>query len=180
MREMVHPPGRATQKVVQLSELALLDDGELQDGALLRLDANGDAWAAWADARSHPPLPDRARRGHADGTRRTLATAHALLLGCSTRGCTALVSWQPARRCAHAAGRTTFGPGDGCSGRLCGASFRPSKFGRRQLKAAAGLEAGERWLVAWPPSSDARELVLLPRADVIGALRARHPRDSGD
>jgi hypothetical protein len=94
--------------------------------------------------------PRLGKGSHSNSLQHGLAGSAAAVYVCSTAGCLALVDAGRARAGARAAQRTLFQPGDGCAGQFCAKRYRPARFQFSQLRMAAALASGERWLADWP------------------------------
>ena len=134
-----------------------------------------EAQMRWAENRARGWFPTmHVGRGNAPGSEASRQRARTLTLVCTRVGCSALVNRARARQHAHAAGRTSFLPGDGCASRLCSRDFRPKRFGRAQRRVAAAVESGERLLICW--QSDVRDHDVWVRPAAVAHRAAAEAR----
>ena len=166
---------RPGQHVVHMHDLVDLEEEQRraveEHGAILLRVASTARRMQWSAARARHHPGGRAKPGRAYGTRDGLAAHRSLTFTC--KRCGALVDLQTASRLARNA---ELRPGDGCSGRDCGAKFRPTAFAQRQRTMAEALERepqcdGARVLVLAPERKDTRVLLLLPRRLALAAAR---------
>ena len=151
-------PGSATSTPFSPGRLLHQAD-EPSDAPQQMLFGGAEARRRWADDRARGWFPTKGvGRGNAPGSEASRQRARTFTLVCSRAGCAALVNRARARQHAHAAGRITFLPGDGCAGRLCSRDFRPKRFARAQRDAAAAIESGERLLICWQRDIRDREV----------------------
>lgn len=137
---------------------ASTDLGTIQCGTMEQRAVWEERRACWRQGRYPRP-------GTAESTMAALRAAHAQTLLCRVPECRSLVDLQSARRGAHAAGRRSFQPGDGCANRCCSAKHWRGRFRQQQSKMAAALKDGSRTLVLWPESTEGRvELWVAPAA----------------
>ena len=119
--------------------------------------------ACWRWGRYPPP-------GTAESTQNALKAAHGQTLLCMEPECRAIVDLQSARAVAHAAGRRTFQPGDGCASRRCSRKHWRGRFRQQQLKMATALRDGSRTLVLWPPTTQGRVKLHVAPATLTASI----------
>ena len=126
--------------------------------------------AVWAERRARFWYGRYPHPGTAQSTQNALKAAHGQTLLCMEPECRAIVDLQSARAVAHAAGRRTFQPGDGCASRRCSRKHWRGRFRQQQLKMATALRDGSRTLVLWPPTTQGRVKLHVAPATLTASI----------